>query len=171
MSSRYLIPGLKFGLTGGLIQFLSFLLFYYLGFRPLLNLNTLILDIILIFIFVFFGTKDFKTRFNSGELRFWQGMSVGFVAYMTLSLLSAILLYSYLEFIEPKVIAEYIEQTRVYLENSEIRTEELITPEEFKKNLDELEKTSAKILAISAFWKKVFIGLLVTPVSSIILRK
>ncbi|MEM7552383.1 MAG: DUF4199 domain-containing protein [Bacteroidota bacterium] len=167
----YLKASLKYGLAAFFVSLIAFLTFHFLDFKPLLNLNTLVLDIIIIGVFTFLASKEFRDYVNNKSLRFWQGMTIGFFVYMIMALCFSISVFVLMEFILPDILIEYKAQAALFLEESEVKSEGLITAEEFEKRLQTLENTTSWDLTISAFFKKVVVGMLLTPVSSIFLRR
>jgi hypothetical protein len=168
---HFLSAAAIFGFVGGLLSIIAFVTFYYSNFSPLLNLNSFILEILLTILFIFLSVYYYKMHFNSGELRFWQGMTVGFFTYVFMSGSLYVYLLIFLGYVEPGAINAYIEDSLIYLENSEVKREGLISEEEFLLRKKELMNVNAHQLALSASVKKLIIGLLITPVASIILRK
>jgi amino acid transporter len=167
---KYLNSGAIFGAVGGLLSLLAFITFHYSGFSPLLNLNAFILELILTGLILFLSILYFKRGINKGELRFWQGMTVGFFAYTTMAASIFIYLLIFLGYIDQSVITLYIQDSIEYLSNTPVIEQELISSEEFELRKKELEAVTAYDLAISAFIKKIITGLLLTPVVSVVLR-
>jgi len=168
---KYLNPGVYFGLSGGVVSLIAFLTSYYLDFSPLLSLNSFILDLLITFLFVFLSVYHVKRTFNSGFLRFWEGMTVGFFSYTTMAIITALYLILFIEYIDESALKAYIEDSKRFMANSEVHQDELISEEDYQRQIEELEQVTSWDLALSAFIKKNVIGLLITPVVSIIMRK
>ena len=168
---KYLSPGVAFGFIGGLVGLIAFLTFYYLDHSPLLNLNSFILELMITFLFVFLPIQYVKRSINRGNLRFWEGMTVGFFAYTVMAILTFTYLLVFIEYIDNSALREYIDNSKEYLNNSVVREENMISEEEFERQVLELNDVTSKDLALSALIKKMIMGLLLTPVASIIMRK
>lgn len=161
----------KYGLFGGFFSIVLFLILYFLGKNPLVVAGIFDFGLILIPIFIFFSIKEFRDYRNNKELRFWQGMTVGFINYVTIATVSALFIWLFLTLIDEQLLTSYIgDRTALLVENKQQFIESLgdITYEE---TLVELENTTAYIIAVDDFLKKVFIGLFLTIIFSVILRR
>src|SRR5690554_3973044 len=101
---RYYKAASWFGILGGIFCALAFFVIYLLGNEPISF--TEMFGYILIPLFVFFGVKNFKNNVNGGELTFGQGMTVGFFVYTILALISAIVIFIFLQ-IDPMIFEQY----------------------------------------------------------------
>ncbi|GEM_PF-370959 len=165
--------GLKYGLVGGIMAIISFLLFFYLDQQPWRNLISFILDIIIIGVFSFLPIKDFKSSFNGEELRFYHGMTIGFISYLAISFSFMVFYTGFINWIEPEFIVEY----KAIQKEDMINMKDLIlagvedNPEEFfEGQLEMVESITKSQLILDVFLKKVVIGLFLTPIFSIVLR-
>ena len=70
---------LRYAIIGIFLYGTLFLLLYFMDNNPLVVGRPWDFGFLLIPLMVFFAMKDFKVIYNEGELRFWQGMSIGFV--------------------------------------------------------------------------------------------
>ena len=86
--NRYLITAYQFGALGGILSFIAFYCFSFLNPDPT-NLN-LVFGYFLVPVSIFLSIKFFKDYSNSGYLSFAEGMTVGFVTYSLLGILSTI---------------------------------------------------------------------------------
>lgn len=86
--NRYLITAYQFGALGGILSIISFYCFSFLNPDPT-NLN-LVFGYFLVPITIFLSIKFFKDYSNAGYLSFAEGMTVGFVTYALLGILSTI---------------------------------------------------------------------------------
>lgn len=162
--------GLKYGLFSGVMSIAILWVFIWIGQNPLHEMNFLVLEVILMAIFVLFGIKEFKDRYGMGELRFWEGMSTGFVIYLVTALLFTPGLYLFLT-IEPQVLTEYMQLSYQDLVNNEEMHIERMGREMYEDGLANLKSIKAEDLLVSGFFKKLFWGMFITPLFSVILRK
>ena len=160
----------KYGLIGFGLTALSFIVFYYVGLQPWRNLLSLILDVILISAFCFVAIKDFKTNYNDDVLSFFHGMTIGFGTYISIAIGFSIFYRLFIDVIEPDFMINYIEIAK---EDMIGRKDVIVTAlgeENYDKNFIALDSTNSGTLMIDAFIKKLLIGLLITPVLSVIMR-
>ncbi len=161
---------LRFGFFCGVFAFLIFFFARKLGSNPFIDLNHLFADIILFGVFIFFANKDFKVFRNEGILHFWQGMTIGFVVYAVATAVFLFFLLAYF-FVDPTLHSEYILEAKIYLEERSAQYIEKFGEQQYQDQLIAIEEIRVSELLFSAALKKLIVGLFVTPVISIILRK
>ena len=115
--------------------------------------------------------KDFKTNFNAGELRFWQGMTAGFVTYFVLAIGVALFIYLFLVFADPTILDGYIQDRIALLTASKEQFINQLGEKLYFEQIDKMNQTSAFVVAIDDFWKKLLIGLFLTILIAAVLRK
>ncbi len=125
---------------------------------------------LLIPIMVFFAIKDFKENHNKGELRFWQGMTAGFVTYSTIAVGSAIFIWIFLS-LEEQVLQGYIADRLQLLMENRAEFESTLGEDLYKEQVRKMNATTPGVMAWDDFWKKLSIGLFLTILISVILRK
>jgi len=160
---------LKFGLIGGSLSILMFLITYWVGKNPLIDLK--FFDLIILPIFLFFTMKEYRDFRNRGFLQFWQGMTVGVLNYLIIALLSAFFIFLFLNFIDNQLVDLYISDR---IEIIDLKKEEMISQmgeETYNKSRNDVLNTSAFILAFDDFLKKCLIGLTLTIPIAVILRR
>lgn len=159
-----------YGLTAAVVTIIAFATFYYLDQQPWRNILSLIMDVVIIGTMTFVATKDFRDNENEGELRFYHGMSIGFVIYFLTGVIFSLFYLLFITIIEPDFMTVYQETMRDFLES---RKEMLIAnggEESFQSQLDALDGVKAFDLIIDAFGKKVISGLFLAPIFSVLLR-
>ncbi|MFT6054481.1 MAG: hypothetical protein ACJAS3_000427 [Roseivirga sp.] len=160
----------RYGSITALFTILSFVVFYLMGMQPWRNLVSFVLDIFVIGVFLFLAIKDYKSTVNGGELRFYQGMTVGFIVYIISALGFSLFYMVLIEWIEPDFLSEYI---KVAQEDLAARKEMIIaglSEESYNEQYSKMTETTVGVLVIDSFIKRVLIGLVLTPVFSILLR-
>ncbi len=160
----------RYGLAGFILTAISFVVFYYVGLQPWRNLLSLILDVLLIGACCFAAIKDFKANYNNGILSFYHGMTAGFVVYIIVGLAFGLFYRIFIEFIEPEFLSNYIELAKEDMINRKDIIIKALGEESYTKNFESLGSTNASVLMVDAMIKKFLIGLLITPVFSVILR-
>lgn len=159
----------KYGLIGGGIVVSLFILFYLLNLDPLINIK--VIDILILAIFIFFALKEFRDRYNNRKLHFWQGMTGGVVNYLTIALISSIFILIMTVIIDPELTTNYIESRITLLNENKQQLIDTIDEEAYFETLAGLEETTPFDLALDDFLKKSMIGLFLTIIIAVILRK
>jgi hypothetical protein len=160
---------LKYGIIGGGVSIILFLIFYFLNLNPLVNVK--MLDMFMLSIFVFFALKEFRDVYNSRQLHFWQGMTGGVINYLTIALISGIFILVMTVIIDPELTTNYI-VSRVELLNANKQTlVDTMDASSFEEALEGVQNTTGLDLALDDFLKKSIIGLFLTIIIAVILRK
>jgi hypothetical protein len=169
LQNKLIAVPLKYGVIGGGLVILLFLVFYFLGRNPLIEIR--FVDILLLAIFIFFSNKEFKDRYNNKELHFWQGVTIGMITYFSIAIISALFILLLTVVIDPDLTTNYIE-TRIELLNENRETlVDSINEQAYMDALAGVKGTSPVDLAFDDFLKKSIIGLFLTIVIAVILRK
>ena len=160
---------LKYGFFGSMIFILLFLIFYFLHLDPLVNIK--IVDILILAIFIFFSLKEFRDRYNERHLHFWQGMTGGIITYLSLAMIAAIFILIMTVIIDPDLTTKYIEsRIALLMENKQALIDQM-DETTYNKALEGVKTTSGFDLAMDDFLKKSIIGLFLTIIIAVILRK
>src|SRR5690606_12017321 len=105
-----------------------------------------------------------------GTLYFWQGLFGSFVVVLVSSWIGAGGLWLFGTF-EPAFVETYIEQMLVKLKEFPAEEIERIGKETFERNLEQLPATNISKLVITHFAQGILIGLPVSLILSVILRR
>lgn len=159
---------IKFGTFAGIMSIVTFMMLYFLDFNPFVESR--MMDVVLIPIFLFFGIKDFRDMRNERILHYWQGMTVGVITYLLMGLISFIFINIFVE-IQPMALTDYISNRMELMEASKAQFLAQLGEETYNTAMVDLSKTSGLDLAIDDFLKKSVIGLMLTIMISVILRK
>ncbi len=160
---------LRYGLLGGIVVMAVFFLFYFFQLNPLVNLK--FIDIFIFGIFIFFCLKEFRDRYNGGELHFWQGMTAGMINYLTIAVISALFILVMTILIDPGLVSGYISSRLDFLELNKHVLIQTIDENAYNETVEGVKSTTAYDLALDDFLKKSIIGLFLSSIISIILRK
>lgn len=161
---------IKMGLIGALMNIVAIVVLFYIGRHPLLLNPVLDARWPLIGLFVFFALKMLKDQ-NGKVLHFWQGMLLGFLVYMIMAQMAAAFIAIF-----ASIDATHFMSSYVALATEQIETNRDV----FIKNLGEkavtdalamLPNTTATNLAFDYFLKSMPIGLILTLLLSIIMRR
>jgi len=159
---------LPFGIAGGFLLVLGFLLLYFLGTEPV--------GMVLIFgyvatpLFVFAGIKQFRDKHNGGELYFSQGMSVGFFVYTLMALISAFFIWVFMVF-QPEVFEVFKASNIALLEQKRALLTEQLGEQSFEETYVNIQAMSVFDVALNDFLRKIIPGLFFTIIISIILKR
>lgn len=164
-----IIVPLKFGLIGGLLYIILFFVLHFLVLDPLSN--ALVPAMVLMALFIFFSIKEFKVYYNQRKLHYWQGMTIGFINYFLFALVSFIFILLFTSIIEPEAVSDNIHHRMEMLESNKENYIEKIGSEGYQDMRDELQKTTGLGLAFGDLLLKIIIGLFLTIIFSLILRK
>jgi len=173
MNSTNIYPSAKtallFGLTGGFLAILQFLTLHFLDRNPLLTGK--IFDIVLLLLILFFAIRYFRDYENGLRLEFLEGLKVGLLTSAILGLVSALFVFIFLTFINPGVMEAYKAERIDFLITNQDKVLENIKPELFEKTIEEIKSISIKDLVMDEILRKTIIGLFLSIVLAIFLRK
>lgn len=166
--NKYLITAYKFGTLGGLLSVVSFYCLSYLNPDPT-NLN-LIFGYFLIPISVFLSVKFYKDYSNSGFLSFAEGMTIGFVTYSLIGLLSTLGIWLILQF-SPDLF-EVIKAQKIELlsQNKDMIISQ-VGENSFEATQKSIERLTLWNVALNDGLWKIIPGMFFSIIISIILRK
>jgi hypothetical protein len=166
--NRSLEASYRFGLIGGIFCVLAFLVFQWSGIDP--TNFSMIFGYVLIPVFVFIGIRFFRDKVNHGELSFAQGMTVGFIIYSIIAVLSGLGIYLIL-LVYPGLFEEIKASKITVIENNRQLIIDQLNEASFQVTYESvLEMTPADISFNDFIWK-IIPGLFFTILISIILRK
>jgi hypothetical protein len=169
MKNQLIAVPLRFGSIAGALVVVLFLVLYFMQVNPLLESR--VVDLVLIPIFLYFGLKDFRDYRNDGILHYWQGMTVGVIIYLLMALISSLWIIVFLELIDPELLNNYILDRLQLIEGSKSQIVDQMGEQTFLDSKAELRFITSFDLALDDFLKKSIIGLMLTIMISIILRK
>lgn len=159
----------KYGLIAAALAILMLIATFYFGNHPMMVAPYLDFRIILFGLFMFFGLREFRDT-QEGVLYFWQGMIGGFVMVTVAGTVAALGLLIFSS-VEKEFISSYVEAMTQYLKTFPKEDIERIGKEVYERNLEQLPSTNGKQLASLYFVQAMMIGLFVTIILSVILRK
>lgn len=166
--NKYLVTAYKFGLLGGLLSIVSFYSLSYLNPDPT-NLN-LVFGYFLIPVSIFLSVKFFKDYSNSGYLSFAEGMTVGFVTYGLIGLLSTLGILFVLQ-VSPELFEVIKEQKIELLEQNKEMILSQVGENSFETTRKSMQNLSPWNVALNDGLWKIIPGMFFSIIISIILRK
>lgn len=160
----------RYGLIAGGLMVAFLIITYYAGRHPLMIAPYLDFRIVLLGTFVFFALREFRDRFNYGTLHFFQGMIGGYMVVVIAGLLGSLGLMLFAA-IETDFVSDYISAMTAYLKTFSEEEIKTIGKDVFERNLSLLPATHSRMLAISYLGQGLLIGMFVSIIVSVILRK
>lgn len=167
----YFQTSLKFGLMGGILIVILFVVMVFFEINPLVASKKLDFGFIILPIFIFFSVKEFRDFKNEGKLRFWQAIALGMLTLFILSALSAIIVWSFLSLFSDDFLKQYIIDRTYLLEEYKPMILESTSEEVYERTFQDLQNVTPAILAFDDYLKKIFTGIFITLIISVILRR
>ncbi|MGK7389020.1 MAG: DUF4199 domain-containing protein [Candidatus Cyclobacteriaceae bacterium M2_1C_046] len=162
--------GLKYGFVSAILLCILFVVLFYTGVHPLLIPVIYDVRIFLLALFIFFSIKEFRDNKNEGVVHFWQGMLLGLLVAIVLGFFAAIFILAFGAF-EEEFLSSYISYMTEHLVSNKEKFLESIGEQTYQNTLQSLPATSLTDLAMDYYFKSVVIGLFLTIIISIILRR
>lgn len=162
---------IKLGLLGALMNVLAILVLFYIGKHPLLLNPFLDARWPLYGLFIFFSLYFFREE-NNGIMHFWQGLLLGFLVYLIMAQMAAAFIAIFGAIDSTQFLSTYIS---VAIEQITLNKEALMQSNIDEKTLTDalniLPATTANNLAFDYFLKSMPIGLILTLLLSILMRR
>lgn len=171
IKSKLIQVAIKFGLIGGLMSIIGLLVLFYIGKHPFLQNPFLDTRWPLFGLFIFFSIKIFRDE-NGGTLHFWQGLVVGFLVYFIMIQISAAFIAIFGSIESTQFLSSYISGAIEHINtNKEALLESNINEETLTEILQILPNTTANTLAFDYFLKSMPMGLILTLLLSVVMRR
>jgi hypothetical protein len=161
---------LRSGVAAGLLTIALMLGLFYMNRHPLMMAPYFDFRAILFGVFIFFAQKEFRDYFQGGVMYFWQGMIIALITFTIANIISSVGMQIF-GLLEKSFVTSYVEQMRAYLLTFPDQEVKRIGKEVFDSNFQQLSSTNVFDLTISFFVKGTVIGLFISVIISIILRK
>jgi hypothetical protein len=158
----------KFGTLGGVLSIVAFLILSF--FYPDPTNLTLLFGYIICPIAIFLSIKFFKEDQNAGFLSFSEGMTVGFVTYILIALISTIGIWVIL-MISPETFELITLAKFQVLENGKETIVGQVGQNSYDATYESLKEMTKLDVALNDGIWKIIPGLFFTIIISIILRK
>ena len=159
---------LRYGAVAAIMLVAVFFAFSFFETDPIHA--TIIPAMILLFMFIFSAVREYKTNIRKGYLMIWEGISIGFIVYISVALVASLSLFGVTNY-EPKYLSNYIENNeKSWAENKDKIIEEN-SVEYYDNYIKDLRKTTPSWLLLGSFMGLIGVGILLTFIVSVILRK
>lgn len=166
--SKYFKTAYQFGALGGILSVIAFFILSFFYEDPT-NL-TLLFGYVISPISIFLAIKFFKEYSNNGYLSFAEGMSVGFVAYVLIALVSAFGIWVILS-ISPELFEQIKLSKFDVLEKGKETIISQVGENSFEATVASIKEMSKLDVAVNDGLWKIIPGLFFSIIISIILRK
>jgi len=161
---------LRWGIIAGILTTILMITTYYIAVHPFMVAPFLDFRILIFAVFIFFALKEFRDYRQEGLLYFWQGLIGCFIVVFVSTLISSIGLYVFGLF-KPEFLTGYIEALTTYLKTFPPEAIEQIGKDVYERNLKALPATHLGDVILSYFLKGMLIGLFISIILSVILRR
>ena len=160
----------RHGLIAGILNIILLIITFYVGRHPLMIAPYFDFRIVLFGTFVFFALREFRDTRNLGTLYFFQGMIGSYTVVFTAAIVASLGLLLFAAW-EKNFVSSYIEAMTAYLKGFSEEDIGVVGRDVYERNIALLPSTNSRMLAISYFGQGILIGLFVTIILSVILRK
>ncbi|WKZ58717.1 MAG: DUF4199 domain-containing protein [Cyclobacteriaceae bacterium] len=160
----------RYGAIAAVLSIALNMAMFYMNRHPVMISPYLDFRIFLYGIFIFFSLKEYRDFHNEGALHFFQGMFGSFVLVATAGVLGSIL-YRIFGAFETNFIPEYVRLMTEYLKGWPEEDIARVGKETFERNLQSLPSTNMGQIATMYLVQSFGIGLFVSIIMSVILRK
>lgn len=160
----------RYGAIAAVLSIALNMAMFYMNRHPVMISPYLDFRVFLYGIFIFFSLKEYRDFHNEGALHFFQGMFGSFVLVATAGVLGSIL-YRIFGAFETNFIPEYVRLMTEYLKGWPEEDIARVGKETFERNLQSLPSTNMGQIATMYLVQSFGIGLFVSIIMSVILRK
>jgi len=161
---------LRYGLIGGVLGFVLILILYYIDRHPFLVPVFFDFRVPLFGIFIFFLLRELREDHFGGLLFFWQGTAACGVFIIIYAVITALLIWIF-GINVPGFVTQYVELATNQLKTLPKETIEQIGKEVYDKNMELLPHTTSLDLATLYLVQCFGIGLFISIILSVILRR
>lgn len=159
-----------YGLLGGIIGFVLMIILYYIDQHPILIPPYFDFRIVFFGIFIYFVLKELREYHFGGILFFWQGMIASGLFVLTYALVSSLLIWIFAINV-PAFVIKYVELMTNRLNAYPKEEIDRIGKAVFDSTLVQLKSVSAGDIARLYFSRSIALGLFVSIILSVILRR
>ena len=168
MSALVKVP-VRFGLMGIGVLIVIFIVYYFSGSNPLLEMS--MLDLFIIPIFLYFGIREYRDNYNNGSMEFWQGMTAGLLIYLLIATVFSAFLFLFLKFLDTSLAQAYIDTKLGELAASETKIVDEMGRDSYENLILTTKNTTTEALTLDNFLRKIAIGFFLTSVISVIMKR
>ena len=161
---------LRYGLMGGGICSIAIMVLFWIDVHPFLVPVIFDFRLFLFGVLIFFTLKEIRDYIYNGILYFWQGMIASYTMLMTSAVIGSLFTWVFATF-HKGFIPSYINLLLKQFTTNKALIIENVGEEAYQQQLTKLPLTSAGDLAADYFLKSMIIGLFLTIIFSVIIRR
>jgi len=160
---------LKIGVVGALGFIAYFFVFYALGVEACAKVY--MNDFWIPSIFVILSLKFYRDKMNAGELRFWEGLSLGTFVVFWIVFIAAIIIFLFVKFVDYSFFEQCIDSFRAY--NLSIKKDVIDAhgKDAYEVATNEIEQISLIGIVVKKFLLDFFISLISVVIFSVFFRR
>ncbi|GAB3340944.1 hypothetical protein GCM10027299_54780 [Larkinella ripae] len=158
-----------FGLVAGVLCFLYFLVLYWLGIVPLGNIR--VLDFGFQIIMMVAAVWYYRKHIGKGFLHLWEALTICYVVNTVGALLTAWLIYLFVNYVDPEVFTRYLADMRHLLISTKGRLVERLGAAEYLTALKNIDTITPETLVGDEISKKTVLAVLPVLIISLLFRK
>lgn len=160
----------RYGIIAGVLGAILVAGLYYMGRHPYLIPVFFDFRIVLFGVFIFFSLKEVRDYYQEGVLYFWQGLIGSFLFTTSFAIVASTLIGLFI-LAFPEFLSDYIALSLEQLRGLPQDVIDRIGKEVYERNLQLLPSTNTTDLASLYFWQSFMIGLFISIILSVILRR
>lgn len=169
LRNRYLRFSLLFGLLAAVLVVIYFFCFYIIGENAIRWMSRF--DILLVLIVMAGAMFFYRDRRNEGRLHFWEAVTIGFFVNLIGTIVSTLVIFLFISFLEPAVFARHLAEMRELVVRTSQQMTEAFGKDAVPDTLRGLSETRPIHIAVDIFLKKFMVCLLASGFIGAILRK
>jgi hypothetical protein len=162
--------GFQYAGVAVFLMIIVFLVSYYIGVHPFIEMSHLFFDLFVYGLVIFFALNEYKKVVNEGILHFWEGMTIGFFVGIFSCGIYVVFLFLMMNFDE-NILISYQQEAIDFLEIKSVQYIESFGKEQYQNQLETIQETTILDLILLGGLKKFISAMLITPVFSILKRK
>ncbi|GAB3260539.1 hypothetical protein GCM10027347_24910 [Larkinella harenae] len=156
-------------MLAGLLCFAYFLSLYALGIMPLGNHK--VLDFGFQIIMMVAAVWYYRKNIGHGFLHLWEALTICYVVNTVGALLTAWLIYLFLNYVDPSVFTQYLDEMRQLIVSTKGRLIESLGQAEYVRVLKNVDQITPETLVGDEISKKTVLAVLPVLVISLLFRK
>lgn len=162
---------LKYGIVGGILSMLVFLVLYWSGDYPLVE-SSYIINGVIILLMLFFAVKELRDYHYDGKLLYWQGMTAGFVCVLVICLLSALFVVIFISYIDEHILIQHQSYIQDKLTDHPEEWIERHGEEIYQQVIAQNRQLLSPLeIAVDDFLKKGVVGLFISTVIALLFKR
>jgi hypothetical protein len=150
---------------------IALVLVAYTGKNPFVFRELLDYRLVTVGVPLFFALYAFRTYKNGGILEYWEGMTVAATVYIASALILGFFVWILLAWIDPSLLTDYIDRVQQLIISDKARLTEQMGEANYQDQLKSIPLTTPFDLAWDYFLKTLLIGLFLSVLFSLILRR